>query len=377
MRNVSTIEFSTAQGPRGSLTASFKGVLDADGAGSVWTRAVEAVRAGSGQVSLDVGEVSDFDGVGLGLLVALKAVQAEKGASLSIHGLPAALQTVVDRYDAARLAEIQKPRQEERAGIVSRAGRFGWEVASASKGVIAFVGECCLALVYAVFHPRSIRFKDLVRQCELVGANGLGIVMLIGFLMGLILAFQTAVTLMRFGAQTFVPNMLGLAMIREMGPLVTAILLAGRSGSAFAAEIGTMKVNDEINALITMGLEPMRFLITPKVLAAIIMTPLLTLFFDLFSFVGGAVVMLSLDYPLEAYASRLFNNVAMSDFIGGLLKALIFSFLVAGVGCLQGLNTRNGAGAVGESTTAAVVGGIVLIAVADGVFAVIYYALGI
>ncbi|MDK2955887.1 MAG: phospholipid/cholesterol/gamma-HCH transport system permease protein [Desulfovibrionales bacterium] len=377
MSNASTIEFSTAQGPAGSLTATFTGVLDADGAGRVWTRAVEAVRAGSGEVSLDVGGLSEIDGVGLGLLVALKAIQAEKGATLAIHGLPSALQTVIDRYDAAKLAELQKPRQQDRAGFVVRAGRFGWEVMRAAKGVISFVGECCIALVYAVLHPWSIRFKDLARQCELVGANGLGIIVLIGFLMGLILAFQTAITLIRFGAQAFVPNMLGLAMVREMGPLVTAILLAGRSGSAFAAEIGTMKVNDEINALVTMGLAPMRFLVTPKILAAMIMTPLLTLFFDLFSFVGGAVVMLSLDYPLESYAHRLFNNVSMTDFIGGLIKALVFSLLVAGVGCLQGLNTRNGAGAVGESTTAAVVGGIVLIAVADGLFAVIYYALGI
>ncbi|WP_245628775.1 MlaE family ABC transporter permease [Salidesulfovibrio brasiliensis] len=195
--------------------------------------------------------------------------------------------------------------------------------------------------------------------------------------MGLILSFQSAVTLQRFGGEIFVPNMLGLVMFREMGPLVTCILLAARSGSAFAAEIGTMKVNEEVDALNTMGLSPTRFLVTPKILASILMAPLMTMFFNFAALVGGLIVMISLGYPLVTYTSRVFQNLQYTDFYGGLIKALVFSILVAGIGCLRGLQTRSGASAVGDSTTSAVVSGIILIAFADGIFAVAYYYLGI
>jgi len=158
---------------------------------------------------------------------------------------------------------------------------------------------------------------------------------------------------------------------------MTAILLAGRSGSAFAAEIGAMKVNEEVNALMTMGIDPVRFLVVTRVLAATLMIPVLTVFAELAGLVGGAIVVLSFGYPLVTYVNQAFSFVSVTDLLGGLLKAGVFGILVAGVGCLRGLQTRTGASAVGDSTTSAVVSGIVLIAVTDGVFSVAYYYLGI
>jgi phospholipid/cholesterol/gamma-HCH transport system permease protein len=166
-------------------------------------------------------------------------------------------------------------------------------------------------------------------------------------------------------------------MLREMGPLITAIVLAGRSGSAFAAELGTMKVREEIDALVTMGLEPVRFLVVPRVLAAVSVTPILSVFANLFGLIGGAIVMVSLGFPLITYINQILSAVTVGDFLGGLVKSVVYGIVVAGIGCLRGLQTTADASGVGRSTTSAVVSGIVLIAIVDGIFAVLYYALGL
>jgi len=162
-------------------------------------------------------------------------------------------------------------------------------------------------------------------------------------------------------------------MFREMGPLVTAILLAARSGSAFAAEIGTMRVNEELDALTTMGISPVRFLVGPRILSSLAVVPIMTLFFNFASLVGGALVMLSIGFPLVTFTSRVFAYVKPTDLFGSFFKIMVFSLLVAGVSCLRGLRTGGGASAVGRSTTAAVVSGLILITVADGLFAVLFY----
>jgi phospholipid/cholesterol/gamma-HCH transport system permease protein len=212
---------------------------------------------------------------------------------------------------------------------------------------------------------------------ENAGVNALPIVALISFLIGLIMAFQSAIPMSQFGAEIYVADLVALSMLRELGPLMTAIILAGRSGSAFAAELGTMKVNEEIDALTTMGLDPVRFLVVTRVIAAVVMMPLLTLFSNLMGLAGGAIVFLSFDFPLVTYVQEVLSAVKMGDLLSGLAKAFVFGILVAGIGCLRGLQTRTGASAVGLSTTRAVVSGIVLIVLADGVFSVVFYYLGI
>ena len=212
---------------------------------------------------------------------------------------------------------------------------------------------------------------------EQAGIGAVSIVSLVGFLLGLILAFQSAIPMQRFAAQIFVADLLGISMLRELGPLMASILLTARSGSAFAAEIGTMKVNEEIDALTTMGLAPVRFLVVPRVLAAVAVIPALAMLTNLAGLLGGAVVFRSLGFPLVTYVTRVSDAVTVGDVVGGLVKAMVFGVIVAGVGCLRGLETGEGAQAVGRSTTSAVVSGIILIAAVDGIFAVFFYALGI
>lgn len=359
------------------LVLSFAGRLDVYGLGRAWDEVL--ARAGAREVRrlvADLSAVQSLDGAGIGLLLKLRLDKEAQGGGMELRGLPERYRRLVDLYNPDRLKSAPAAAWGE-TSWVARVGLAGLALGRDLRQMIAFVGECTLALGFALRHPRRVRWKDMVLTCERAGAESLPIVLLIGFLMGLIMAFQSAMSLERFGAQIFVPNMLGLVMFRELGGLVTAILLAGRSGSAFAAEIGTMKVNEEVNALLTMGLDPVRFLVAPKVLAAAAMMPLMVLFFNFASLVGGAVVMLSLEFPMATYTSRVFANLGMTDFLGGLFKGLIFSLLVAGVGCLRGLQTGTGAGAVGQSTTSAVVSGIILIAVTDGIFAVSFYYLGI
>ena len=202
--------------------------------------------------------------------------------------------------------------------------------------LIAFVGQLSAALASAARRPRLVRWKDALLTAELAGVNALPIIMLLGFLLGLIMAFQSAIPMRQFGADIYVANLIGLSMLRELGPLLTAIILAGRSGSAFAAELGTMKVSEEIDALTTMGLEPVRFLVVPRVIAAVAMTPLLSVFAGLLGLIGGAVVMLSLGFPLVTYVIQVKSAVTVGDLIGGLGKSFVFGIVVAAIGCLRG-----------------------------------------
>lgn len=360
-----------------TLRVGLDGRLDAAGTAAIWERAVDAVKAASfSSLDADCGEVAYMDGAGVALLVRLREVAAEKGASIRLSRLRDEDKSLVDLTWETELPGWN-PATRERRGLAEAVGEATGEMWRAVRQVVAFVGESSALLIRALLHPGRVRWKDVLLACLNVGVESMFIIVLIGFLMGLIMSFQSAISLQRFGGEIFVPNMLGLVMFREMGPLVTSILLAARSGSAFAAEIGTMKINEELDALTTMGLSPMKFLVVPKLLATMMMVPLMTMFFNLASLVGGAVVMLSLGYPLVTFTSRVFSYLQYADFWGGMAKALVFSFLVAGVGCLRGLQTRSGASAVGLSTTSAVVSGIILIAFADGIFAVAFYYLSI
>ncbi len=242
---------------------------------------------------------------------------------------------------------------------------------------IRFAGELTLALGTVARHPSRLRAKDFWKVVETAGVNALPIIMLIGLLLGLILAFQAAIPMRMFGAEIYVANLVSLSLLRELGPLITAIILTARSGSAFAAELGTMKVNEEIDALTTMGLEPVRFLVVTRVLGAVLVTPMLTIFANLFGLIGAGIVMLSLGFPLITYVNQVVASVSMGDLLGGLFKAFVFGILVSAVGCQRGLQTGSGASAVGDSTTRSVVSGILLIVITDGIFSVLFFMLGI
>jgi phospholipid/cholesterol/gamma-HCH transport system permease protein len=361
----------------GVLRLAIDGRLDSDGTGQIWrdvTSSVAAAKAAS--VVLDASGVDYCDGSGIALLAYLRDGQARSGGQLTIEGLRPEIEQMLEGWAPGDLARLGGgPKQT--TSLPAEIGEAAVEVWRDIKALISFVGELTAALGYAALHPRSLRWCDAFRVAEAAGVNALPIVALISFLVGMILAFQAAIPLRQFGAEIFVANLIALSMLREMGPLMTAIILAGRSGSAFAAELGTMKVREEIDALKTMGLDPVVFLVVPRVTAAVVMTPLLTVFADLFGLMGGSVVMLSLGFPLITFFNQVQYAVTYGSLVGGLLKAFVFGILVAAIGCLRGLQTGSGASAVGESTTRAVVSGIVLITVTDGIFSVVYFYLGV
>ncbi len=355
----------------GSLIVEFVGRLDADGAAQTWNEALHLVGgAADSRIVLDATQIDYCDGAGASLLATLQ--HAAPGAEL--RGL---------RQEYAALLELVRPSEplpdagRRREPLLEVIGRSAVELVDDLRLCIAFVGELSVMLARSLREPQKIRFDDVILVAQRAGIGAIPVIALVGFLLGLILAFQSAIPMQRFGAEILVADLLGISMLRELGPLMASILLAARSGSAFAAELGTMKVNEEIDALTTMGIEPVRFLVIPRVLAALIVVPVLAVLLNLFGLAGGAVVMLSLDFPLVTYVNRVVEAVTFTDFASGMFKALAFGMIVAGVGCMRGLQAGTGADAVGVSTTSAVVSGIVLISVSDGLFSVIFYLVGI
>jgi phospholipid/cholesterol/gamma-HCH transport system permease protein len=362
---------------RTTLTLLLTGRLDANTTGGLWREAQHILEQSNPiRVVIDASEVSYCDGAGVAFIVKLQQYQARTGGDVTIHGLQEEFRRLVDIYGQISI-EPPPGRRREPLSVVEQVGQAALGVWQDVQTLLTFVGELTVTLLRAARRPRLVRWSDAWLSAERVGVDAVPIIALIGFLLGLILAFQSAIPMRRFGAEIFVANLIGVSMIREMGPLITAIILAGRSGSAFAAELGTMKVREEIDALTTMGLEPVRFLVVPRVLAAVIMTPLLAVFANLFGLIGGAVVMRSLGFSLVTYVNQILSAVTVGELLGGLFKSLVYGIVVAGIGCLRGLQTTTGASAVGQSTTSAVVSGIVLIAIVDGVFAVVFYALGL
>ena len=359
------------------LTLKLAGRLDATTTGKIWQKASELlVREKPQRMVVDAEGINYCDISGIGLLLELKRGQMRAGNEIEIRGLRPEFHELLTLFDPMEFDEPASKAEEE-LNIPQEIGQATTKFWLNIRALVEFVGEACEALFRVLLNPRQVRWRDTLIVGESAGVDALPIIALISFLIGLIMAFQAAIPMRQFGAEIFVANLVGLSMVRELGPLMTAIVLTGRSGSAFAAELGTMKVNEEIDALTTMGLDPVNFLVVPRMIASLFMTPVLTVFSNLMGVIGGALVLLAMGYPLVTYFNQVYDAVTIGYFLGGLAKSFVFGLLVAGVGCLRGLQTKIGATAVGESTTSAVVGGIVVIVVADGIFSVIYYYLGI
>ncbi|MDQ6917546.1 MAG: MlaE family lipid ABC transporter permease subunit [Pseudomonadota bacterium] len=353
------------------------GRLDAYSIAGVWPDARAALDTAAGTaVVVDASRVDYCDGGGIAMLVDLLRQPRGPGAQVSVVGLKPQFRTLLDQFDPVAL-RVPPEEHVERLHTVAEIGRAALITGRDIRTQIAFIGETSAALWFAITHPHRIRWKDVWYTCEQVGVNALPIVALISFLLGIILAFQSAVPMKQFGAEIFVADLVGLSILRELGPLMTAILLAGRSGAAFAAEIGTMKVNEELNALTTMGLDPVRFLVVTRIIAALLMMPLLCIFADLIGILGGALTMISFNIPFTAFLREVDSLVDIKDLLAGLAKAPVFAILIAGIGCLRGLQTQTGASAVGISATRAVVSSIILLVVVDGIYAFVYYLLNI
>jgi len=281
-----------------------------------------------------------------------------------------ALATAVPEREGAAKKAVRIP-------LLVRVGKGTIAAVEEAKGMLAFLGEALLTFLTFLRGKARFRRSDLFLIIQESGANALGIVTLISFLVGLILAFMGGVQLRQFAAEIYVANLVGLGMIREMAPIMTGIIMAGRTGAAFAAQLGTMQVNEEIDALKVLGLSPMEFLVLPRMLALVLMMPLLTLYADLVSILGGLVVAQGFGISATEYVIQTMKAVQLHDLAVGLFKSAVFGVVVAISGCLRGIQCGRSAQAVGEATTSAVVMSIVLIITLDGIFAVVTDAIGI
>jgi len=295
---------------------------------------------------------------------------------LDSDGLPAGVRRLFELSEEVQEKEVsvaQVPR-----GVLARIGASTISYIDGMRQGIAFIGEASIAVCRLLTGRAQFRGSDFSLIVRESGIDALAIVSLIAFLAGAILAFMGAVQLRRFGASIYVADMVGIGVVREMGAMMTAMIMAGRTGAAFAAQLGTMKVTQEIDALSIFGISPMEFLVLPRLLALTLMMPLLCIYADVVAMLGGAIVgTLMLHLPLITYYQETIRSITLIQLFGGLLKATVYGMLIALAGCLRGFQCRQSSSAVGDAATAAVVTSIVLVVSACGLFAWTFEVLGI
>ena len=324
---------------------------------------------------VDVSGLGFCDAAGLTLLLCLNMGRLTPQATVSVLGLKADLEKIY-RELTLEADETFHPQPAIKSdSFVGKIGRKVGQMTMEFHEQMVFCGAIIASLPASIFHPKRSRWAETRRIVELAGANAVPIVSLMSLLLGFIIAFESARRLAEFGAQLYVANTIMVVMVRDMGPLMTAILLAGRTGSAFAAEVGTMKINEELNALKTFGLDPIPFLVVPRILAGVFVTPLLTFYSILMGVIGGVIVMLGLGFSLPLILHQLAFSVHLNDLGTGIAKSAVFGVIVSAVGCWHGLRTQQGPSAVGLSTTRAVVTSLLLIIVADALFSAISFLL--
>jgi len=319
------------------------------------------------RVSFDTGKLGQWDSLLLTFLAKVSELCARQGIDVDRGGLPVGIRGMLGLADAVPERQDAR-RRAERPGMVAQLGNAalsGWQDFT---GLCAFIGETALSFgnfMLGRARFRRVDFWLLIQEC---GVNALPIVSLISLLVGMILAFVGSTQLSNYGAQVFIADMVGLGMSREMGALMTAIIMAGRTGAAFAAQLGTMQVNEEIDALKTMGFSEMEFLVLPRLMALILMMPLLCLYADLMGMAGGGLVGVSLfDISLLEYSHHILRRLRLQDFMVGMGKGAVFGVLVAVAGCMRGMQCGRSSQAVGLAATSAVVTAIVMIISADAV----------
>jgi len=340
-----------------------------------WEKVRELAHPAAPRMEFDLSEVEHLDGAATALLLDLRGELAAAGADAEIVGAAGPVLAMLELFGAhPRRASHKAP--PTRIGILDQIGREALAVFGENR-VFDFVGDLALAATQALRSRGAVNWGDLPRLMERAGADGLPIVLMLNFLVGLVTAFQAAVQLHQFGANIFVADLVGLSVTRELAPLMTAIIIAGRSGAAFSAELGTMRVSEEIDALRTLGLDPYHFLVIPRVLTLVLVLPLLTTLADVAGVAGGLLVaMLGLDLTLNAYLLQTQHAVHLWDVFSGIFKTAFFGLSIALIACERGLATRGGAEGVGRATTSAVVTSLFAIVVVDAIFTVLFNAFG-
>ncbi|WP_064604329.1 ABC transporter permease [Photobacterium sp. J15] len=329
------------------------------------------------KILFDTTALGEWDTCLITVLIAILHLAKANNVDVDKSGLPSGVQRLITL--AFEVTEREGARRAlKKRNFLSNVGEASLAIWSEFRRLLNFIGELERSISRFISGKATYQRSDIALYSQEAGAEALPIVSLISFLIGMIFAFVGVMQLNLFGAGIYTANLVAVGMVREMAAIMTAIIMAGRTGASYAAQIGTMKVNEEIDALTTLGINPVDFLVTPRMIALVIMMPLLTMYSSLMGIVGGMAVSLAmLDVSLVQYVQQTINAVHLNSLIGGLFKSIVYGSLVALAGCLQGISCGNSAMAVGQSTTKAVVMGIVLIVVSAAILTVIYINLGI
>jgi phospholipid/cholesterol/gamma-HCH transport system permease protein len=354
---------------------SLRGRLTFPEANQIWKdvrESVDSAKAGE-RLDFDMSNVETVDGGTMALLVHLRGTLAARGVVADFVGAREDVQALIHLYRGDVLPVRRRKRRHE--GTLAQIGRATWEVLLEVKGVLGFFGAVVLAALGILKEPKTGNWKELWPTMERTGADAVPIVLLINFLVGFVMAYQGARQLKQFGANIYVADLVGLSVTRELGPLMTAIILCGRSGASFAAELGSMKVSEEIDALRTMGFGPVRYLVLPRMLALMLVLPVLTLLGDLVGMLGGVLVgMTTLGLTFGGYLSETHKALHSWDVFSGVIKSVVFGLAIAVIACQQGFATTGGAEGVGRRTTASVVSILFTLIVLDAGFTMFFHA---
>jgi phospholipid/cholesterol/gamma-HCH transport system permease protein len=363
------------EAPGGVLVVRLQGKLALADTKALWLALKERLaESQQEEVRLDLSAVEAIDGGAMALVVQARWDRQSAGGKCEIVGATGTVQKLLDLYDGDDGADRKtggKP-----LGIIAQIGDATFAALVEVQLVLAFLGSMVLSVGGVLRRPRTGNWHDVAPIMNRTGADAVPIVVLINFLVGFVMGFQSAVQLKQFGANIFVADLVGLSITRELGPLMTAIIVCGRSGASFAAELGTMKVSEEIDALRTMGFGPLRFLVLPRILALVLVMPVLTLLGDLVGMVGGLLVgITSLDLTVTGYLNETGRALHVWDVFQGVIKCAFFAVAIGIVSCQQGLATAGGAEGVGRRTTASVVTSLFAIILVDAGFTVLFHAL--
>ncbi len=339
----------------------------------------EAEFAGSDEVVFDLSGLGKLDTTGAWLLERTRDAYIAAGADVTVEGGGAQVASLLEAVQRAEpKPEPSPPEPNPFLAMLARAGKGMEGLWTNARDVMGFMGLVVTALARTAFQPGRLRFTSLVHHMEDAGLDAVPIVSLMSFLIGAVLAYQGSEQLQRFGADVYTVNLVAISFLREIGILLTAIMVAGRSGSAFTAQIGSMKMREEIDAMRTLGLDPVDMLIVPRILALILTLPLLAFISGMAGLVGGGfVAVIALDMSPMMYVQRLQEVIAIEHFWVGMSKAPVFAFLIGVIGCYEGLRVSGSAESLGRRVTQSVVEGIFVVIIADAVFSIVFVSLGV
>jgi phospholipid/cholesterol/gamma-HCH transport system permease protein len=361
----------------GVVEVRMTGTFAFEDSGNLWSDLKTKLPAGAQQsVRFDLSGVDSIDGGAMAILIQAKWDLQTDGVQCEFVGGNSVVDTILQLYEGDASPAKRVPRQ--RVGLLGQVGNRTVAILREGQLFLAFVGSMVLAVGGVIRRPRTGNWRDVAPIMTSAGVDAVPIVVLITFLIGFVMAFQSAVQLKQFGANIYVADLVGLSITRELGPLMTAIIVCGRSGAAFAAELGTMKVSEEVDALRTMGIGPLRFLVFPRVLALFLVMPILTLVGDLMGILGGLLVgVVNLDLTITGYVNQTVRALHVWDVYQGLIKAAVFGLAIGLISCAHGLATTGGAEGVGRRTTASVVTSLFALILIDAAFTLVFHELGL